>query len=285
MKKNLFAWVALATLSFGTTACANNGVVASKNYVTKKVKVGRFDGVSANSSIDIVYTQTSGSQDVEIYAPDNLIEYIQVYVENGILVAKFKSSKQKINIGGMQKKEVRVSAPAIHTIKAASSGDVILKNGLETDEKVTLSASSSGDIEGGKVICDKLVAKASSSGDIDLEKVKCQEFIAEAASSGDVEIDHLTAETVEAEASSSGDVILSGGKCVQAKLAASSSGDVVAKDLKADHVTASASSAGDVSCYPVESLKAKSSSAGSVGYRGNPKDIDYSPKKGLHKID
>lgn len=284
MKKNLLTWVAMAMLCFSTTACAES-IVASKNYVTKSIDVKSFDGVSTSASIDIIYTQVSGGPSVKVCAPDNLIEYIQVEVENNILVARFKAPRNNFNITGRRKMEVRVSAPAIHSLKASSSGDIILKNGLNTDGKVTVKASSSGDIEGGKIVCDKLVAGASSSGDIELEAVKCRHLEADASSSGDVKIKHLVAESIKAEASSSGDVIVSGGQCVQADFSASSSGDVVADKLKADYVTASASSAGDISCYPVESLKAKSSSAGSVGYRGNPKNIDYSPKKGLHKID
>ena len=140
------------------------------------------------------------------------------------------------------------------------------------------------DIEGSKVVCDELIASASSSGDVVLNQVECTSLDADASSSGDVTIKDLKAETVEADASSSGDVILSG-ECRSANLSASSSGDVEAKHLKADKVIAGASSAGDVTCYPVESLKATASSSGSVNYKGDPKYIDFNPKKGLNKID
>ena len=50
------------------------------------------------------------------------------------------------------------------------------------------------------------------------------------------------------------------------------------------NVTASASSSGDVECYVTGSLTAKASSSGEVAYKGNPKNIDFSPKRGLRKI-
>ena len=245
---NLLLTVVL--FAFAQTSCAvtSETVVPSKQYITKKVKVGDFDGISTATSIDVVYTQTSGMQDIEVYAPDNLMEYVKIEVEEGVLKVKFQSKENPfngINIRGKHQTEVRVFAPAIHTLRASSSGDIMLKNGLQTQGQVTMKSSSSGDIEGGEVVCDELIASASSSGDVILDKVECR----------------------------------------SANLSASSSGDVEAKNLRANRVVAGASSAGDVTCYPVESLKASASSSGSVNYKGDPKDIDFHPKKGLNKID
>ena len=284
---NLLLTVVL--FAFAQTSCAvtSETVVPSKQYITKKVKVGDFDGISTATSIDVVYTQTLGMQDIEVYAPDNLMEYVKIEVEEGVLKVKFQSKENPfngINIRGKHQTEVRVFAPAIHTLRASSSGDIMLKNGLQTQGQVTMKSSSSGDIEGGEIVCDELIASASSSGDVILDKVECRSLNVDASSSGDVTIKTLKAETVEADASSSGDVILSG-ECRSANLSASSSGDVEAKNLKANRVVAGASSAGDVTCYPVESLKASASSSGSVNYKGDPKDIDFHPKKGLNKID
>ena len=214
------------------------------------------------------------------------MEYVQVTEENGMLEVCFKSkdSMKGVNIKGKHQTEVRVSAPAVHKLRASSSGDIILKNGLQAKGEVSMKASSSGDIEGGNVVCDVLEAEASSSGDIELMKVECTSLEAEASSAGDVSIKDLRAERVNAEASSSGDVNLAG-VCRSAQFSASSSGDVEAKNLKADVVKANASSAGDITCHAVESLDATTSSAGSVSYKGAPKHIDYHPKKGLKKID
>ena len=268
------------------TSCVvmQEGVVPSDNYETKQVEVGSFDGISAFASIDVTYTQKQGTPHVEIYAPDNLMEYVKVNVKNGVLQVGFQSEEGKgINIKGNHKTEVRVTAPAVHAFRASSSGDIIMKNGLRTTGKVVVQSASSGDIEGGDVVCDGLLIQASSSGDISLGKIECHALETDASSSGDVEIEHLVANEMLARASSAGDITINGGSCVDVRLEAASSGDVEAKELKADHVTALASSAGDISCYPVESLKAKASSGGNVGYRGNPKSIDSS-KKGVHKL-
>jgi DUF4097 and DUF4098 domain-containing protein YvlB len=188
-----------------------------------------------------------------------------------------------MNIRGKHETKVYVSAPAVHTLLASSSGDIHMKNGLQYDGKVKIEASSSGDIEGSAIVCQALDTEASSSGDIELEKVECASLKAEASSAGDISIHTLKAETVSAEASSSGDVTLEG-VCRSATFNASSAGDIEADELKAENVVAKASSAGDVTCYASESLDASTSSAGGVGYKGHPKQI-LSKSKGLKKMD
>ena len=44
------------------TACAER-ITPSKNYVTKKVNVGSFNAISTSSSVDVIYTQSSGGQE------------------------------------------------------------------------------------------------------------------------------------------------------------------------------------------------------------------------------
>lgn len=286
MKKNIL-WLAMIAMTLNSCMVTAESIKPSKNYVTKRVQVDKFDGIAAATSIDVAYTQTASEQSVEIYAPDNLVDYVKVAVEDGMLKVKFYNPENPtsgVSITGRHETEVRVSAPSVHAFRASSSGDIILKNGLQTTGLVSMKSSSSGDIEGGDVVCDELLAMASSSGDVSLNKVECTALEAKASSSGDIGIEYLRAEKVDAEASSSGDVILAG-ECRTAQLSASSSGDVEAKGLKANEVVARASSAGDVTCYVMESLTASTSSSGNVNYKGNPKHIDYHPKKGLNKID
>lgn len=279
MKKFVSSLAIIGLLLFSVTAYAER-ITPSSNYVTKKVNVGHFEGISTSTPIDVIYTQTSGSPQVEIYAPDNVAERIEIRVENNILKVRFQPNT---SIYGKCKKEVRVSAPAMKSLKASSSGNIILTNGLKTSGDVSLKTSSSGDITGGVVSCDNLSLGSSSSGDIELQKVICSNLAASASSSGDVEVKEVKAQSISANASSSGDVILTSGNCQSASYTASSSGDVEAKGVKANQVVANANSSGDVYCYATESLTANASSSGEVGYKGSPKHLTLS-KKGIHKI-
>ena len=280
----LFLGMTLQSCAITVSSDSKDAIVPSKNYITQKVKVDNFDGISTSSSIDVKYTQTTGSTDVEVYAPDNLMEYVKLEVEGGMLKIFFYSEEtgKSINIKGKHDTEVRIAAPAVHALQASSSGDILLMNGLQCEEEVSLSASSSGDIKGGNILCKALETEASSSGDIELENVECTSLITEASSAGDISINDVKAETVNVAASSSGDVSLAG-VCRSAKFESSSAGDIEADELKAEHVIAKASSAGDITCHATESLEVSISSAGNVSYKGDPKQIKSHPK-GLKKM-
>ena len=280
----LFLGMALQSCAISVSSDSKDAIVPSKNYITQKVKVDNFEGISTSSSIDVKYTQTNGSTDVEVYAPDNLMEYVKLEVEGGMLKIYFYSEEtgKSINVKGKHDTEVRISAPAVHALRASSAGDILLMNGLQCEEEVSLEASSAGDIKGGNILCKALETEASSSGDIELEAVECTSLVTEASSAGDISINHVKAETVSVEASSSGDVSMAG-VCRSAKFESSSAGDIEADELKAEHVIAKASSSGDVTCHATESLEVSISSAGNVSYRGNPKQIKSHPK-GLKKM-
>ena len=281
----LFLGMTLQSCAITVSSDSKDAIVPSKNYITQKVKVEHFEGISTSSSIDVKYTQTTGTTDVEVYAPDNLMEYVKLEVEGGMLKIYFYSEEtgKSINVKGKHDTEVRISAPAVRALRASSAGDIFLMNGLQCEEEVSLEASSAGDIKGGNILCKALVTEASSSGDIELESVECTSLVTEASSAGDISINNVKAETVSVEASSSGDVSLAG-VCRSAKFESSSAGDIEADELKAEHVIAKASSSGDVTCHATESLEVSISSAGNVSYKGDPKQIK-SHHKGLKKLD
>lgn len=264
MKKTIFAVISGVCILAGLSSCARV-VAAGRNYVTRQVEVGSFNGISTSNAVDVVYTQSTGSPRVEVYAPDNEIDRITVDISGGILCVGIKGDNNN-KIWGATKREVRVSAPAVNSLKASSSGDIILKNGLTSKGNITinvsssgdvigdnisctgnldLSASSSGDIKVANMKCRNLTASASSSGDVKIGTLSCDNLTAHAGSSGDVVVRLLTAQNVIADANSSGDVKLAG-TCVNADLSASSSGDINASGLKAKNISKSESSSGSV---------------------------------------
>ena len=103
MKTNLILSMFLG-MAFSSCMSVNsqNSIVPSKNYITQKVKVEKFDGISTSTSIDVIYTQTTGNTDVEIYAPDNLMKYVKVEVDGGMLKIGFESEEKGrgLNIKG-----------------------------------------------------------------------------------------------------------------------------------------------------------------------------------------
>lgn len=115
--------------------------------------------------------------------------------------------------------------------------------------------------------------KTSSAGDIIGETpVKTGELKLSASSAGDIKLE-VFAREIGANISSSGDVTLTGeADILNATL--SSAGGLNAYGLEVREADVSASSAGDADISVSERLRARSSSAGDINYRGNPKYVD-----------
>lgn len=258
MKKNLLLSSFAAFLLFLTfTACVQQRVTGSKNYITKNVKVGNFEGIKLSGSSNIIYTQKEGVPSVEIYGSDNLIPLLETFVENGNLVIKYKKDTS-IRNGKMQ---IKVSAPAISLLSISGSSDVKLANGITTNKDVSISVSGSGSIEGNKVSCSNLAVKISGSGDLELKGVAANHTKMTISGSGDADIT---------------------GNCTDATYKVSGSGNINAKDLKTQNVDVHISGSGAVKCYATETLRGSVSGSGSVGYKGTPRTEFF--KKGLYRL-
>ena len=250
MKSISISSFAAILLIWTITACSpSNRVTGSNNYITKQIKVEKFNGLQLTGSPDVIYKQAQGKPSVEVYGQDNIVELLDIYVQNNT------------SIQNRGKLEIRVSGPALNRIALSGSGDIKLVNGIQTDDNLSIKIQGSGDIAGNKISCNLLSLSINGSGDMTLNR-----------------IDALKAEV---GINGSGDISLSG-ICKNAEYSINGSGDIQASELETENVTTSINGSGDISCYATESLKGRVSGSGEVAYRGEPQ-IDFS-KKGLRKL-
>lgn len=267
---------ALAVLLCCTTSCL--GVKGSKNYVTKTMKVDNFTTLHISGSPDVTYTQQAGKPKVEVYTSDNILEYLDIYVENGILNVGFKKGL-KTNLS-YNKLEVRITSETLNDVKVAGSGDFRLMNGLKTDN-LNITVAGSGEVEGNGITCSNLGFKVAGSGEISCKDIRCDILGVIVAGSGEMELNDLSANEVGVKIAGSGDVTLNG-RTDEATYEIAGSGELKAADLEARRVSATISGSGDIRCHATEHLKARTHGSGSIAYKGDP-EIDY-PKKGLRKL-
>lgn len=286
--KNLTTIIAFILLAFSIEACSQyrctehtgsfggKTIKASKNYVTKNIKVDNFTGLSIAGSPDVTYTQKAGKPTVEVYTSDNIVDLLDIRVKDGTLIIGFKKG---VNVS-FNKLEVRVSSETLNKISVAGSGDVVLFNGLKTDN-LQLSVAGSGDMKANNIYCEKLEVSISGSGDIEGSNINCTKLKTSVAGSGDLKLDHVKSTNTEASVAGSGTATLNG-TTQEATYRVAGSGDLFASDLQAKRISASVAGSGDIKCHATDYLKARISGSGSIGYKGNP-EVD-SPKKGLHKL-
>ena len=172
MKSISISSFAAILLIWTITACSpSNRVTGSNNYITKQIKVEKFNGLQLTGSPDVIYKQAQGKPSVEVYGQDNIVELLDIYVQNNSLTVKFKNNTSIQNRG---KLEIRVSGPALNRIALSGSGDIKLVNGIQTDDNLSIKIQGSGDIAGNKISCNLL--SLSINGNLQKCRIQYQRF-------------------------------------------------------------------------------------------------------------
>lgn len=283
--KTLTAIIVSGIFALSATACTCNSglfggktVKASRNYVTKNIKVDNFTGLNLAGSPNVTYTQKAGKPKVEVYTSDNIVDLLDINVVNNTLNIKFKKG---VNVS-YNKLEIRVSSETLNNISVAGSGNVELANGLKTDH-LKVSVAGSGDIDADNITCTgNLNVSVAGSGDIEGSNITCANLTASIAGSGDLKLDNVSAAGTEASVSGSGTAILTG-TSQEADYRVAGSGDLFASGLQAKRVSASVSGSGDIKCHATDFLKARTSGSGNIGYKGNP-ELDF-PRRDYTSFD
>jgi hypothetical protein len=262
----------------GNSWLGGKEVKASKNYVTKQIKVSDFDQIAVSGSLDVTYTQQSGKPKVEIYTSDNIVDLLDIYVKNGKLNLGFKKNVKV----SYNKLEIRVTSEDLNTVNVAGSGDFKFTNGLKTDQ-LKMNVAGSGDITASNIQCSQVfTANVAGSGDIECKQLKAADMDISVAGSGDLKIENALVTSANASVAGSGTVKISG-NADKANYSVAGSGDLYANDFKVQNISASVAGSGDIKCHAVEHLKARVSGSGTIGYKGDP-ELDYPEKKKVYKL-
>ena len=207
----------------------------SGNIVTETRKTGSFDGITVGGGFEVV-VKTGDAISVVVEADDNVIKYIETKVTGNTL----KISTEDLHNYSDVHMKVTVTAPAITSIKASASADVIAENILKDNNRLTFKASSSASIKA-EVDAPEIETDASSSATITLTG-KTKTHKTKASSSAEIKVFSLLSENTTAHASSSANIEVHASVNLDAK--ASSSGSVKYNGVAA--VSKSESSSGTV---------------------------------------
>lgn len=262
----------------GNSWLGGKEVKASKNYVTKQIKVSDFNQIAVSGSLDVTYTQQSGKPKVEIYTSDNIVDLLDIYVKNGKLNLGFKKNVKV----SYNKLEIRVTSEDLNAVNVAGSGDFKFTNGLKTDQ-LKMNVAGSGDITASNIQCSQeFTANVAGSGDIECKQLKAADMDISVAGSGDLKIENALVTSANASVAGSGTVKISG-NADKANYSVAGSGYLYANDFKVQNISASVAGSGDIKCHAVEHLKARVSGSGTIGYKGDP-ELDYPEKKKVYKL-
>lgn len=260
-------------LLIALTASAGHIIInASKTYVRRLVLTDNtITTLRTQSFIDIEYTPAS-KQEIILYAPQNVADYVKVTVSGNVLTADFKNDITIQNCGEIK---VLVRGPKVNDFRTNSSGDITIMGNLDysgSKTPVYLTTNSSGDIKALDITSPSIELKTRSSGNIKVANLTCSALNATTYSSGDVDIKSAVAvKSAVLTTMSSGNVdideLTAGGG---ATLHTTSSGDVSAGAVSATTLDVVTSSSGDINAANIEasSVSAKCGSSGNITLKG-----------------
>jgi hypothetical protein len=133
------------------------------NLKTETRSSGSFKSVSSHGSFNVYVS--SGDQSVKIEAEENLLPYIETYVDGSVLHVQ-----EKDNVWLRPGREIKifVSLPDFDGIRSYGSGDIISQSKIPNTSKLELVVNGSANIKM-DVDAPEIDAETNGSGDIDLK--------------------------------------------------------------------------------------------------------------------
>lgn len=217
-----------------------NGVAASEVRI-----VPEFSSVKNSTSFDVEIMHDSTFH-VEVFADENLLPYINIYVVGEQLIVETEYSRCLVSSNPIL---VEVYMPSLNEVNLTGSGNLLVSKFKVDDMK--FKCSGSGDIIAWNFECTELDVRNSGSGEINISDV---------FSSGDV----------SATLTGSGDIVLTG-NADNAIYLLTGSGSLRVDDFPVNVCSVSSSGSGNIYCNVNQTLNVVMTGSGNITYYGTPK--------------
>ena len=244
MKKLVLALLVLT--SYNINAQQKTAIVYDANAQVRKVV--NFNAISVSSAIDLYLTQSTSNKVAVSASSDEIRDHIITEVEGGVLIIRLGENGTWFNWKkwGNYKTKAYVSIKDIDAITASGASDVHLINTIESPKiRIKLSGASDmkGDISGGTIIYD-ISGASDCKSSVDANKIVIS---GEGASKIELSgrVDDLS-------------VVISGAS------------DAKLYNLISKGAILKSSGASNIQATVTELLKANSSGASNIDYKGNP---------------
>ncbi|MDE6778803.1 MAG: DUF2807 domain-containing protein [Alistipes sp.] len=267
MKKMSVLIAALAAMLVNT-GCLENivgkpkpGFRGSGDIETHNLGAFEYEGVRAERMVKVIVTD-GDSPDVILRADDNILEYVDIKVRDGILIASLDSGLKKV-----EKCTVEVFVPwhdGLRSLEARSAGRIESQAVIRADE-VCIDASAASKIEA-EVVARRCDVRATAASSVELE-FSDGRLDAKAAGASKLTAE-VEAASVDMTAAGASKIELKGA-AVEAVLCAAGASKIAASELRTVDCTVSAAGASKVSADCSGALDVSASGASKIEYSGD----------------
>ena len=164
MKKSILL---IAMILLGTSAHAQwwKRIKGNGNSITQTRQTANYDKVSVAGSFDVQLVRGEEGE-ITLKGEENLLEHIEVYVKNNVLILKVKDN---INLSSSWNKTIAIEVPVIEItgVKLSGSGDISTQTTLKAAD-FNATVSGSGDVNAYGVVAQDATVNVSGSADVTL---------------------------------------------------------------------------------------------------------------------
>ena len=179
MKKLVVSLIIMGAFFSSCRFITGQRIRGNGNVRTETRSPGNFKSVSSHGSFDVFVS--SGEQALKIEAEENLLPYIETYVEGYTLHV---GTKDNYWLRPGRKVKIFVSSPDYESIRSYGSGDIIGESKITNSSKLELGVNGSANIKM-DIDAPKINTETNGSGDIFLTG-ETKAFEGEIHGSGDI---------------------------------------------------------------------------------------------------
>lgn len=190
------------------------------------IPIGDFSGIDVCSAIEVMFSQGENAGTAKVNASETAITKLKLYVDDGILVAKYVGDIK----GVMEKTVIRVSSPVLNSVKTSTASSVTVNGQLNVAGNLQVDAATASSISFGEVAANGITINAATASQVFFLVAEADNIKVNANTAADVKLRGLCAGSINANAATAADVTLSG-RCNSSKVNASTRGEIKTRGL------------------------------------------------------
>jgi hypothetical protein len=199
MKKILLSSITLLILASGCMDMFGKRIRGNGNIQTETKNVSSFTGVDVSGAIDIS-VQQDASQSVKVEADENILPYIEIHNENGVLKIHNRSG---VNLKPSRGIRVYVTGPDFRLFEASGACKIYSENQINSNDKIDIALSGASDVRM-DLRSPRVDADLAGAGTVELRGAT-RDFSVSGSGSTNVKCYDLLAENVKVHITGAGD--------------------------------------------------------------------------------
>lgn len=214
MKKLFFLLFTLVSISSFAAweTITGNGVVKKETR-----QASGYTGISLQGSMNVQLAY-GNTNTITVDADENLLPYIETFVENGNLVIR---PKNKVNLKSKINLTIHASLTKLTLVALSGSGNINGEGAFANSGKTEVRLSGSGNVKLGVDALNEVAVAISGSGNVILKGESSNNIEASISGSGNIDCSNLSTNNVFAKVSGSGDIKVYANKSIDAKVSGS----------------------------------------------------------------